>query len=114
MGKAIDKKCSVCEQIIKGSNWARHAKTHKSTVAGHTNVTKPVALARGRPLKDKKHPLDTWGTTRMIMRRGLALLEYKGTKLVRDDKHYQLAQFVRASLKRVEEGDIEGMSPGLV
>lgn len=96
MGKALPKICSVCSRTIKGSNWARHTKTHK----GSQNITgKPVkaqvALKKGRPKKPAKEVFGGWKTVRTINRRGMALYAYKGTKLIQYNSSMQMAKFVR-------------------
>lgn len=50
MGKALPKLCSACNRTIKGSNWARHTKTHKGgdVIAGKV-VKGGVSLKKGRP-----------------------------------------------------------------
>ena len=50
MGKALPKICSICNHTIKGSNWARHTKTHKKGEGVTGKVVKGrVFLKKGRP-----------------------------------------------------------------
>ena len=109
MGKALPKVCSICSKTIKGSNWARHAKTHKGVQVPEGKIAKgKITLKKGRPQKDVKSWLGDWKTVRSIKRRGMVLYGYKGTKLIRDDEMLKLANFVRLCVAKFRKGTLKG------
>lgn len=90
MGKALPKVCSVCGKTIKGSNWARHTKTHKGGQIVKGKVAKgDVVLKKGRPQKqaNSQSQLGDWKTVRSIKRRGMVLYGYRGTKFIKDKEY---------------------------